>query len=72
MEYFDLTLFGIPAVDLVSCYHPSFYFSFLVVAAAAAAAAAAVVVVVVAVILIFRFGKSPEAFVSPELLRRNK
>ena len=69
MEYFDLTLFGIPAVDLVSCYHPSFYFSFLV---AAAAAAAAVVVVVVAVILIFRFGKSPEAFVSPELLRRNK
>ena len=69
MEYFDLTLFGIPAVDLVSCYHPSFYFSFLV---AAAAAAAVVVVVVVAVILIFRFGKSPEAFVSPELLRRNK
>ena len=69
MEYFDLTLFGIPAVDLVSCYHPSFYFSFLV---AAAAVAAVVVVVVVAVILIFRFGKSPEAFVSPELLRRNK
>ena len=65
MEYFDLTLFGIPAVDLVSCYHPSFYFSFLVAAAAA-------VVVVVAVILMFRFGKSPEAFVSPELLRRNK
>ena len=56
MEYFDLTLFGIPAVDLVSCYHPSFYFSFLVAAAAAAAAAAAVVVVVVVVVaVIFDF-----------------